>query len=67
MCFLLLQGIYLQCIQAITDMDNSDVKALRYLYNTIIYTFSWTMPPLEFLSHSQVHVCIITFLSLGGL
>ncbi len=22
-------------------------KAFRYLYYTIIYTFSWTMPPLE--------------------
>ncbi len=40
----------------------------RYLYNTFfIYTFSWTMPPLESLSHSQVHVCIITVLSLCGL
>ncbi len=25
------------------------------------------MPPLQSLSHSQVHVCIITVLSLGGL
>ncbi len=44
------------------------VKAFQYLYNTTIYTFSWTVLPLESLSHNQVHVYIIlTVLRLGGL
>ncbi len=42
------------------------IKAFLYLYNTI-YTFISTMPPLESLSHSQEHVCVITVLSLNGL
>ncbi len=43
------------------------VKAFWYQYNITIYTFSCTMPPLESLSYSQVHICIITVQSSGGL
>ncbi len=36
-----------------------EVMIKAYLYNTTIYTFSWILSPLESLSHSQVHICII--------
>ncbi len=43
------------------------IKPFGSYINMTIYTFSWTMPCVESLSYSQVHACIITVLSLGGL